>query len=155
MFPDLLERGASHPLLAEWVSVLAGLTADSEQVTVREVEADGRFFLQTNYYLPQLRRVRVYLADITERKRAEEALRENRQQLQAIIDGATETVVFVKDVEGRFITVNAAFEKLLGIKRDELQGKTDYDIVSKGRADSYRAAGYRKARRDHPHAHQQ
>ena len=47
--------------------------------------------------------------------------------------------MFVKDIEGRFITVNAAFEKLLGVKRDELRGKTDYDIVSKDRADSYRA----------------
>jgi PAS domain S-box-containing protein len=77
--------------------------------------------------------------DITEQKRAEEAIRESRQQLQAIIDGATETVVFVKDVDGRFITVNSRFEKLLGITRDDVRGKTDYDILTKERADYYRA----------------
>jgi PAS domain S-box-containing protein len=63
----------------------------------------------------------------------------SRQHLQEIIDGATETVVFVKDVEGRFITANTAFEKLLGIKRDDLCGKTDYDLITKDRADTYLA----------------
>ena len=78
-------------------------------------------------------------ADITERKRMEEVLRESRQQLQAIIDGATDTVVFVKDVRGRFITVNSRFETLLGITRDDVRGKSDYDILTRERAEYYRA----------------
>jgi len=80
-----------------------------------------------------------FLTDLTERKRTEGALRESEERLQAILDGATETAVFVKDAEGRFITANTAFERLLGIKRDDLRGKTDYDLISKGRADTYRA----------------
>jgi PAS domain S-box-containing protein len=81
----------------------------------------------------------IFTEDITERKQAEEALRESRRQLQEIIDGATETVVFMKDVNGRLITVNSRFEKLLGITRDDVRGKTDYDIISRDRAESYRA----------------
>ncbi|PSH03388.1 MAG: hypothetical protein CXZ00_12575 [Acidobacteria bacterium] len=77
--------------------------------------------------------------DIHDRKQNEIALRESRQQLQAIIDGAMETIIFVKDLEGRFVTVNSRFEKMLGITRDEVRGKTDYEILTKNRADYYRA----------------
>ncbi len=79
------------------------------------------------------------IRDITQRKQVEEALRSSQEQTQAIIDGATETVVYLKDAEGRFITVNSRFEKLLGITRDEVRGKTDYDILTRDQADDYRA----------------
>ncbi len=76
--------------------------------------------------------------DITERKRAEEALRHSEKQLQQIIDGAPDTMVFLKDLEGRFITINTTLEKSLGVTRDEIRGKTDYDIITRERADLYR-----------------
>ena len=81
----------------------------------------------------------ITIHDITERKRFEEALRSSQQQLQAIIDGAPDTVVFLKDIDGRFITVNSRFEELLGITRDEVRGKTDYDVLTRERAETYRA----------------
>ena len=71
LFPHLLEYGADHPLLAELASAIAEFTTNPEQEIAREVEADGRTFLQTIHYRPELRRVRVYFTDITERKRAE------------------------------------------------------------------------------------
>jgi PAS domain S-box-containing protein len=86
MLPDLLDHGANHPLLAELASVIAEFTTDSEQVIVREVAADDRIFLQTNYYLPQLKRVRVYFTDITERKQAEEQLQKLNRTLKALND---------------------------------------------------------------------
>ncbi len=58
--------------------------------------------------------------------------------LQQIIDGAP-SPIFLKDREGRFITINAALEKMLGIGHAELRGKTDYDLFPKDRADYYRA----------------
>jgi PAS domain S-box-containing protein len=81
----------------------------------------------------------ITIHDITKRKRAEEALRSSQKQLQAIIDGAPFTVVFLKDLDGRFVTVNSRFEELLGITRDDVRGKTDYDIMTRERADYYRA----------------
>ncbi len=81
----------------------------------------------------------ITIHDITKRKRFEEALRSSRQQLQAIIDGAPDTVVFLKDIDGRFITVNSRFEELLGIARDDVRGKTDYDILTSEQAETFRA----------------
>jgi PAS domain S-box-containing protein len=72
--------------------------------------------------------------DITERKRAEEELRESQRLLRDIIDSSP-SAIFLKDVDGKFITINAPLEKMLGMSRDELKGKTDYDIASKDVAD--------------------
>ena len=43
--------------------------------------------------------------DATDRKRAEEALRESEQRLQAIVDNTT-AVIFIKDLELRYVLVN-------------------------------------------------
>ncbi len=75
--------------------------------------------------------------DITERKKAEEDLRESQSLLQNIIDGSP-SFIFLKDKDGRFITINKRLEESFGMKRKELKGKTDYDIFPKEVADSYR-----------------
>jgi PAS domain S-box-containing protein len=57
--------------------------------------------------------------------------------VQDVIDGAP-TVVFLKDTEGRFITINRRLEELLGTSRERLRGKTDYDLFPREVADGYR-----------------
>src|SRR5207245_633039 len=64
---------------------------------------------------------------ITERKRAEQALRENQQLLQAIFDNAS-VAIHVKDLDGRYLLVNRRFEEAVGRRGDEILGKTDVDI---------------------------
>jgi len=80
--------------------------------------------------------------DITWRKRAEEKFMLARQQLQDVIDGATTAVILVKDLEGRFITVNCCFEKFTGLSREQVRGKIDFDILPKEQAEICR--GYDK-----------
>jgi PAS domain S-box-containing protein len=75
--------------------------------------------------------------DITERKKVEEALRESEQRLQAILDGS-DNAFYVKDLEGRFILINKHLEELLGMKRDGVYGKTDYDFFTPELADCYK-----------------
>jgi PAS domain S-box-containing protein len=62
--------------------------------------------------------------DITERKRAEEALKETNARLQTLIL-AIPDVVYFKDAQGRNLVVNKAFEELVGLKQEEIVGKTD------------------------------
>ena len=75
--------------------------------------------------------------DVSEQKRTEEALRERKRLLQDVIDGST-SPIFLKDRDGRFITINASLERMLGMSREELEGKTDYDIAPKEVADCWR-----------------
>jgi PAS domain S-box-containing protein len=74
--------------------------------------------------------------DMTERKLAEEAAQIAQQQLQELIDGAP-NFIFVKDLSGRFITINSQLEKLLGTTDQEIKGKTDYDVITREIADIY------------------
>jgi PAS domain S-box-containing protein len=76
--------------------------------------------------------------EITERKRAEKELQDAHRLLADVIDGSP-SPIFLKDREGRFITINAPLEKMLGMTREELKGKTDYDIASKDVADYWRS----------------
>lgn len=76
--------------------------------------------------------------DITERKNAEETVNQTKKLLQDIIDGFP-SPIFVKDIEGRFLIINNKLEELLGVKNDEIMGKTDNDIITKELADIYRS----------------
>ena len=63
------------------------------------------------------------IIDITERKRAEEALRENESFLQSVIDEMPANV-WVKDADRRFLLVNRSMAQWLGAKPADVIGKT-------------------------------
>ncbi|MDF1589454.1 MAG: EAL domain-containing protein [Gammaproteobacteria bacterium] len=68
--------------------------------------------------------------NITERKRIEQALIDERSLLQGIID-STPDLIFCKDKDGVFIRCNKAFEKFFGANESDILGKTDFDFVDK------------------------
>lgn len=77
-------------------------------------------------------------AENAERRRAEDALRESQHLLRAIADNAT-AVLFVKDLDGRYLMVNRRFEELFHVTAQSLIGKTDYDLFPPACADALRA----------------
>jgi PAS domain S-box-containing protein len=66
--------------------------------------------------------------DITERKRAEEALRESEAKFRAIADFTSVGLYFLNE-EGRYVYVNPAAEKLSGYSRDELLCLGFFDLI--------------------------
>jgi two-component system C4-dicarboxylate transport sensor histidine kinase DctB len=68
------------------------------------------------------------LYDITERKQAEESLRESEERFHAILRQATAGIVR-KDAEGKFMFVNQAFCNMLGYTESELLGKTIWQLT--------------------------
>jgi PAS domain S-box-containing protein len=78
------------------------------------------------------------IQDITERKRAEESLRANEAQLRAILDNSN-AVIFVKDIEGRYLRINRWYETTMGLTEAEVKGKTDYELYSREVAEAVRA----------------
>src|SRR5260221_12363054 len=63
----------------------------------------------------------------SDRRKAEEALRASEERLQDIVDN-TSAVIFVKDLELRYILVNCEYERRYQVRRDQIRGKTDFDI---------------------------
>ncbi|MCB9014899.1 MAG: PAS domain S-box protein [Lentimicrobiaceae bacterium] len=74
--------------------------------------------------------------DITERKTAEEALRQQADFQQRLMD-AIPIPVFYKDVSGVYQGCNNAFETFMGIKKDDLKGKTVFDVYPAQIAEAY------------------
>jgi PAS domain S-box-containing protein len=75
--------------------------------------------------------------DITKRKETEMALQESERLLRDIMEGGP-SLIFLKDLDGRFVTANKRTEEVIGLSREELKGKTDYDIFPRDVADYYR-----------------
>lgn len=79
--------------------------------------------------------------DVTDRHRAEEALKESEAkyralagEFRALLDAIPDMVYF-KDTEGRHRFVNRAFERMMGTSQDEVAGKTCDDLMSPGLAE--------------------
>jgi PAS domain S-box-containing protein len=65
--------------------------------------------------------------DITERKLAEQKIRETNELLTAILEGTTDAI-FVKDRGGRYLMVNSGTCKALGREIHDIVGKTDDEL---------------------------
>ena len=113
-----------------WAGELEHTTRSGRHVVVESRQmlvetSDGRrLVLETN-------------RNVTERRRAEEALKQSEQRLQDILDNSP-AVVYVKDPEGRFVLVNRRFEELFQVSKERVLGKTDHDLFPKEAADAFR-----------------
>jgi PAS domain S-box-containing protein len=67
------------------------------------------------------------LTDITARKVAEQALQESERRFLSFMDNSP-TIAYMKDISGRYVYLNAGFEKLFHRTAAELTGKTDLEL---------------------------
>ncbi len=78
----------------------------------------------------------VTFVDITERKRKEEQIADLTKQQQMILD-ASPAMIFYKDKKNRFIRVNEALARAHGLSKQELEGKTLWDLYPREAAELY------------------
>ena len=64
--------------------------------------------------------------DITERKQAEEALRESEEQHRSLFESMAQGVVY-QDAVGSIVAANPAAERILGLSLDQMLGRTSMD----------------------------
>jgi len=76
--------------------------------------------------------------DITERKRADRSLAEKEARLRILVETIPD-MIWLKDVDGRYLSCNKMFEQYFGAKESDIVGKTDYDFIVKELANFIRA----------------
>lgn len=60
------------------------------------------------------------------------------EQLQALIDN-TNAVIYMRDMDGRYMVVNQEYERLFHLRREDIVGLTDHDLFPAEIADEFRA----------------
>jgi PAS domain S-box-containing protein len=120
----------------------AGIT---EKYDVRLLRKDGRTLWALLSARPEYDAAGRYkgalamVTDITARKRAEEAYQRAQSLISSIVEHSP-AVIFVKDAENlRYVLFNKACEELVGTRREEMIGKSDYDLFPKDEADAFTA----------------
>ncbi|MGB8168846.1 MAG: PAS domain S-box protein [Chthoniobacteraceae bacterium] len=73
-------------------------------------------------------RVAVVISDITEKKRADLALRQNHDEMHAIYDGMPDGMLVAEIESKRFIRCNAAMRRMLGYSQEEILVRCVKDI---------------------------
>ena len=117
---EIVDRG--QPVMGEEIVMSRGRTCLRDFIPIH---VDGKSYGRLWHHL-----------EITERKRAEEALRESEEKYRNLFNSMAEGFALheiICDEEGkpydyRFLDANQAFERLTGLKRDEVIGKTERQL---------------------------
>jgi len=122
MIATAMEKGSSH---FEWMHKRSdtGKTFHAD-VLLTSIELDGRLVVQA------------VVRDITERKLAEEKSQNMLNFLQTLIN-TIPSPIFCKDINGLYQDCNKEFEDYTGFKKEEVLGKSVYDIYPMNVADKY------------------
>jgi PAS domain S-box-containing protein len=73
-----------------------------------------------------------------------------REQLRTILD-ATTAVIYMKDAEGRYLFVNRRFGEVFGLRREEVVGKLDAEVLPPEAAQTLRGHDLRVLEARAPH----
>lgn len=82
LFPEIQKAASAHPFLEHMQAVLEELRRSSKASLTREILLGPKCYEQHLSFVPERQVIRSYIADITERKLAEEALRERTAEVE-------------------------------------------------------------------------
>jgi PAS domain S-box-containing protein len=149
---ELLPRHEEH-----WFQTYGRVALTGEPIRFENrAEAMGRNFDVFAFRVgaPESRRVAVLFTDVSERKRAQEALRGERDFATAVLDTVANFVV-VLDPEGSIVRFNGACERATGYSVGEVLGRAFFDIfIPEDDLPGVRSVFQRLRAGDFPNRHQ-
>ncbi len=128
LFPDLVSMGPRHPLLSGLDEVFADLRDGKQTEMVREASVGERIFEQHISFMAESDRILIYVLDITERSRAEDALKESEQRFRAIVENVQDGILLATMKDKRLVYGNPRICEMLGYGRTEITSLGIADI---------------------------
>jgi len=71
------------------------------------------------------------------RNKAEKMLKESHELFQNVLDHSA-SIISIKDLSGRYMLINQAFEDMFNIQKEDVKGKTAYEFFDQDAADHIR-----------------
>lgn len=120
LFPTLEYEKINHPVLCNLLNVKHKIQGN---LFIREVHCNNKIFEQYIHYLPDLRLIRSYLFDFTERKKIEAQLKDSEEKYRAVIEQIYEGIFLFRADDSVIIEANISATKILKYSLEELTGK--------------------------------
>jgi PAS domain S-box-containing protein len=134
--PDFLKYFINH-----WRSLLKGEAPEYYEIKIIKKNGEQRWVLQKNLMIKDNKGKAVAIegivTDITNRKITEEALINSEAEKKAILNNLPH-LAWLKDNEGKYLSVNESFANSVNKSIEEIVGKTDYELYSEKTAQRYR-----------------
>ena len=104
------------------------LRTQQSQTFVSGVNFGGKHYIFEISAYPSRGGISVFVKDITERKQAEDRLKESEQKYRLLFETSLDCIAQI-DRDGRFLDANPAAARSLGVPLEELIGKTFFEVM--------------------------
>lgn len=108
-----------------WIELLSKVAVTEEPAKLEDYNISTKKYYENHTFSPEKGKIAVLISDISERKKYEEELKKQKDQLLAIIENMVEGIS-VRDKEGKMVLINATGKKILG--EDDISKKT-YEVA--------------------------
>jgi PAS domain S-box-containing protein len=143
--PLLIRKIVHHEFfkyfIEHWRALMKGRAPEYYEIKIIRKDGEIRWIQQKNLLIKddQGKPVAIegIVTDITNRKLTEEALIKSEVQKKAILNNLPH-LAWMKDCDGKYLSVNESFANSVKKSTGEIIGKTDYDIYSDKVAQKYR-----------------
>lgn len=115
-------------LPSEIDKLLIELNEKQNSIYHEEIEINNRFFFKTIYLTPKFNSVRMFIEEVTARKKAEMALIESETKFADIFRLSPDILTISSLDKGCYLDVNDTFCSIMGKKREEIIGKTSKEL---------------------------
>ena len=140
--PRILKSGATSPETYRqlWETITKGQTWRGEFQNKKKNGDVYWEYVSISPLLDEKDKITNYIAvkeDITQRKQAEDEIRQQIILINALLDSIPD-IIFFKDISGVYLGCNPSFSELVGRSKEDIVGRTDYDLFESSVADSFR-----------------
>jgi PAS domain S-box-containing protein len=132
---EVLSKAIQEESLNAWRNEFIALASGQksfESETVHLTAKGTRVFVQVKLsvvpgYEQSLARVIVSIVDLTERRRAEEALKESEAKYRSLVEQSAEGIILI-DAAGALIDANPILERITGLGKGQAVGRKIWDL---------------------------
>ena len=112
-----------------WIEIFGKVALTGESIAYENYSRELGKYYDTWVFSPQKNQFAVIFSDITERKKAEEALKEGDKHFRALFDQSSFGVAKIDSQTGRFIKINQRYCDLIGYTPEEML-KLDFQRIT-------------------------